>query len=320
MVEDNVGNQFRPNKVQNVRNHVVLNAVQNPGVQNVGNQNGLSVVQGITNQHGNGNVIAARAEGNSNGNNGNHIRNNYDCSNKVNLLHASTSGISLTKLSSMIHMDQLSVEQSGGTVEQHPVNVEETRVLYDSLYNNLAIEVERVNLVNRKLRETNTDLTTELARYKNQEKCFEINQEKYEKLERMLLEKHDPPAVYDSEETLQLAQENTVDPLSQKLENENMELEFQALNYAKENAHLKTTYKNLFDSITMTRTQTETIIDSLQNKLHDTIYENAKLRAQLFDKVSEQKDITKGTSVNTKLLNQSTERKPSLQPLRKNLL
>nr|GEU88686.1 copia protein [Tanacetum cinerariifolium] len=62
-----------------------------------------------------------------------------------------------------------SVEQSEGTVEQHPTNVEETRVLYDSLYNNLAIEIEKVNTVNRKLRETNADLTTELARYKNQE-------------------------------------------------------------------------------------------------------------------------------------------------------
>ncbi|GJS94949.1 retrovirus-related pol polyprotein from transposon TNT 1-94 [Tanacetum coccineum] len=38
-----------------------------------------------------------------------------------------------------------SVEQSGGIVEKHSVNVEETRVLYDSLYNNLAIEVEKVN-------------------------------------------------------------------------------------------------------------------------------------------------------------------------------
>nr|GEV22209.1 hypothetical protein [Tanacetum cinerariifolium] len=77
-----------------------------------------------------------------------------------------------------------SVEQSGGTVEQHPENVEETCVLYDSLYNNLAIEVEKVNMVNRKLRETNVELTTELARYKIQEKCFEISQEKYDKLER----------------------------------------------------------------------------------------------------------------------------------------
>nr|GEV82819.1 hypothetical protein [Tanacetum cinerariifolium] len=38
-----------------------------------------------------------------------------------------------------------SVEQSGETVEQHLANVEETCVLYDSLYNNLAIEVEKVN-------------------------------------------------------------------------------------------------------------------------------------------------------------------------------
>ncbi|GJZ85931.1 hypothetical protein Tco_0657541 [Tanacetum coccineum] len=64
----------------------------------------------------------------------------------------------------------------------------------------------------------------------------------------------------------------TLDPLSQKLKNENVELEFQVLNYAKENAHLKTTYKNLFDSIT----------------------------------VSEQKDTTKGTSADTKFANQST--------------
>ncbi|GJW69623.1 hypothetical protein Tco_0126540 [Tanacetum coccineum] len=51
-----------------------------------------------------------------------------------------------------------------------------------------------------------------------------------------------------------------------------------------------------------------------------TIYENAKLRAQLFDKVSEQVDTTKGTSTNTKFANQSTERKPSLPPVRKNLV
>nr|GFC75175.1 hypothetical protein [Tanacetum cinerariifolium] len=37
-----------------------------------------------------------------------------------------------------------SVEQSGETVEQHPVNFEETRALYESLYQNLAIEVEKV--------------------------------------------------------------------------------------------------------------------------------------------------------------------------------
>ncbi|GJT09501.1 retrovirus-related pol polyprotein from transposon TNT 1-94 [Tanacetum coccineum] len=72
---------------------------------------------------------------------------------------------------------------------------------------------------------------------------------------------------------------DTLDPLPQKLENENVELE-------------------------------------LQIKLHDTIYENAKLRAQLFDKVSDQKDTSKGTSTNAKFANQSTKRKPFLQSLR----
>nr|GEV70310.1 hypothetical protein [Tanacetum cinerariifolium] len=48
---------------------------------------------------------------------------------------------------------------------------------------------------------------------------------------------------------LQTEVEDTRNPLSQKLENKNVELEFQVLNYARENAHLKATYKNLFDSI-----------------------------------------------------------------------
>nr|GFB18600.1 hypothetical protein [Tanacetum cinerariifolium] len=79
--------------------------------------------------------------------------------------------------------EDTSVEQGRETVEQHPVNFEETRTLYESLYQNLATEVEKVNSVNLKLKETNADMTTELAIYKNQERCFEISQEKYDKLE-----------------------------------------------------------------------------------------------------------------------------------------
>ncbi|GJX83459.1 retrovirus-related pol polyprotein from transposon TNT 1-94 [Tanacetum coccineum] len=76
------------------------------------------------------------------------------------------------------------MEQNRGTLEQCHANVEEAHALYDSLYNNLATDVEKVNSVNRKMKATNAELTTELARYKNQEKFFEINQEKYDKLER----------------------------------------------------------------------------------------------------------------------------------------
>nr|GEZ32839.1 retrovirus-related Pol polyprotein from transposon TNT 1-94 [Tanacetum cinerariifolium] len=49
--------------------------------------------------------------------------------------------------------------------------------------------------------------------------------------------------------------------------------EFQVVNYEREISHLKTTYKNLFDSITFNRAHA---------KLHNLVYENAKLRAQLF--------------------------------------
>ncbi|GJT44040.1 retrovirus-related pol polyprotein from transposon TNT 1-94 [Tanacetum coccineum] len=79
MVGGNGGNQFRQYVGQNVRNQNGYNAVQNvrnqvvqnPYLQNVRNQNGLIVVSRIANQNPNrnGNVVAARAKGNANGNN-----------------------------------------------------------------------------------------------------------------------------------------------------------------------------------------------------------------------------------------------------------
>nr|GFC20597.1 hypothetical protein [Tanacetum cinerariifolium] len=97
---------------------------------------------------------------------------------------------------------------------------------------------------------------------------------------------------------------NTLNPLSQKLENANVELEFQVLNYARENAHLKATYKHLFDSISVSRVQTEIKIASLQNELQSNINKNAKLRTQLFKKVSDQKDNTQDSSKNNKFAKQ----------------
>nr|GEW40788.1 hypothetical protein [Tanacetum cinerariifolium] len=244
----------------------IQNAVQNPRVQNVGNQNGLIGVQGNGNQNQteNGNLVEAHAEGNAVGQNGNQIRcyncrgvghyarnctvkprrrdaaylqtqlliaqkeeagiqlqvEEYDlmatavdldeieevnanCILMANLRQASTSGTQIdsapvydTDGSAEIHENcddneifnmftqEEHVEQGGETVEQHPANFEETRALYESLYQNLAIEVEKVNSVDCKLKETNADLTTKLARFKNQERCFEISQEKYEKLKK----------------------------------------------------------------------------------------------------------------------------------------
>ncbi|GJW16479.1 hypothetical protein Tco_0020612 [Tanacetum coccineum] len=86
-------------------------------------------------------------------------------------------------MTTMLSLRFLVWNKVGGTVKQNPATVEETLAYFESLYNNLAIEVEKAN-TNRKMKETNADLTTKLARYKNQEKCFEINQEKYDKLNR----------------------------------------------------------------------------------------------------------------------------------------
>ncbi|GKE30976.1 retrovirus-related pol polyprotein from transposon TNT 1-94, partial [Tanacetum coccineum] len=125
-----------------------------------------------------------------------------------------------------------------------------------------------------------SDLQTEHKQCKydkiSYDKAYKDMQQKIERLQAQLGDQKGK-----SEDTLCVS--DTLDPLSRKLENENVELEF-------------------------------------QEKLHNTIYENAKFRAQLFDKVSEQKDITKGTSENTKFANQSTVGKPSWQSLRNNFV
>ncbi|GJR62883.1 retrovirus-related pol polyprotein from transposon TNT 1-94 [Tanacetum coccineum] len=172
---------------------------------NVGNQNGVIVVLGIAKQNRNGNVVAAQAEG--------HLARNCTIkprrrdaaflqtqlliaqkeevgiqlqAEEFDLMVATADLDEIEEVNAncilMANLQQASTS-GGGTIEQHPVNVEETRVLYDSLYNNLTTGVEKVKSVNHKLRETNADLTTELATYKNQEKCFEISKEKYDKLE-----------------------------------------------------------------------------------------------------------------------------------------
>nr|GEV14724.1 hypothetical protein [Tanacetum cinerariifolium] len=83
---------------------------------------------------------------------------------------------------------------------------------------------------------------------------------------------------------------NTLDPLNQKLESKIVELEFQVVNYKREISHLKTTYKNLFDSIKSNRAHA---------KLHELILKNAKLRAWLFEKTYESVKNTSWTSVNS---------------------
>ncbi|GJX36680.1 hypothetical protein Tco_0248237 [Tanacetum coccineum] len=166
------------------------------------------------------------------------------------------------------------VEQSGGTVEQHPATAEETRALYDSLYNNLATKVETVNSVNRNLKETNAELTTELARYKNQEKCFEINQEKYDKLERCYQK-----SVYQEQcltkkiNALHLSSAKTITTLNEEIANLNNQLSKEKSTVSslqEEKKKLKSDFKIREDELLDKQIQLENKIKELDNILVKT--------------------------------------------------
>nr|GEX38227.1 hypothetical protein [Tanacetum cinerariifolium] len=206
MVIGNDGNQFRQYARQNVRNHNGLIVVLRIANQNPNRNDNVVAARAEGNVIGNNGIqlqakkfdlMATVADLDE-------IKEvNPNCILMANLQQASTSGTQTNKApvydsngsaeytellepipephkvqqnDSNVISEVSSVKQDGGTIDQHLAIVKETRAYFESLYNNLAIEVEKVNSVNRKIKETNADLTSDLARYKNQEKCFEISQ------------------------------------------------------------------------------------------------------------------------------------------------
>nr|GEV70219.1 putative ribonuclease H-like domain-containing protein [Tanacetum cinerariifolium] len=130
-----------------------------------------------------------------------------------------------------------------------------------------------------------SDLQTELDQCKydkiSYDKAYNDMQQKVDWLQALLRDLKDK-----SSDTPSAA--NTLDSLNQKLESKIVELEFQVVNYEREISLLKTTYNNLFDSITS---------NWAHAKLHNLIYENTKLRARLFENTSESMNNTSRTSV-----------------------
>ncbi|GKC74504.1 hypothetical protein Tco_1120387 [Tanacetum coccineum] len=258
------------------RRHVTIVHQTKDLHENFGNQNGLIVVPRIANQNlnpnRNGNVVAARAEGNAIGNNGDleEIEEvNANCILMANLQQASTSGT---------QTDKAPVYDSDGSAEVHE---------YENCYNNeifnmftqeehveQAIEVKKVNTVNRKMKETNADLTTEFARYKNQEKCFEINQEKYDKLERCYKK-----SVYQEQRltkkinALHLSFSKMITTLNEEIENLNNQLskEKSTVSFLKEEKKkLKSDFKIREDELLDKQIQLENKIMELDNILVKT--------------------------------------------------
>ncbi|GKA51471.1 hypothetical protein Tco_0744667 [Tanacetum coccineum] len=283
MVGANGGNQFRQYAGQNVGNQVVQNTVQNQGVQNVGNQNGLIVVPGITIriQMGNGKIlsllIAQKEEAGIQlqaedkhrhrvlrqykapvyDSDGSAEVHNYDNCYDNEIFNMFTQEEQYTEIlepipephqvqqNDNVISDISGVEQEGGTVDQHTATVEETQAVKfvrdfkslakeadESLAKHKALELEIERLLravvsqdimsivqNHSVVDT-SNLQTELDRTKERfENSYNDMQQKIERLQAQLGDlkgkSTDTPCV-----------SNTLDPLSQKLENENVELEF----------------------------------------------------------------------------------------------
>ncbi|GJY52946.1 hypothetical protein Tco_0444610 [Tanacetum coccineum] len=121
----NVGYQNEYNAVQNVGNQVVQDAVQNQGVQNIGNQNG-GKYQGEGMRLSSDSVLIAQKD-------------------EAGIQLQPETSTSVTQTDKAPVYDSDGSAEEGGTVDQHPATVEETRAYFESLYNNLALEVEKVD-------------------------------------------------------------------------------------------------------------------------------------------------------------------------------
>nr|GEW78022.1 hypothetical protein [Tanacetum cinerariifolium] len=362
----NDGNQFRQYAGEVAQNQQGYNAWQN------------GRIQGIANQNGTGNFVAARAEGiqlqaeefdfmAAAGNLDEIEEVNANCILMANLQHASTSGTQ--------HDKALVYDTDGSTEEDKFLDKEVDLEAKIKDLENILLKrdqtVQTMHILNPKpdlFYHPNQKMALGYPNPSNLKKAQLKQQSLYNG--KLLLEEHDPPAMYDLEETLELAQEsrekirllkkeikpanyakinhlsgfldlsddttlsvarkflnevksslvtlqrlvkqkmtlevhnwsssghkessdtlsasNTLDPLNQKLESKIVELEFQVVNYKRKISHLKTTYKNMFDSISSNRAHA---------KLHDLIYENAQLRARVFENTSESMKNTSGTGV-----------------------
>nr|GEW33408.1 hypothetical protein [Tanacetum cinerariifolium] len=162
--------------------------------------------------------------------------------------------------------------------KQKSLELEIERLLKESVSHDI------MSIVQNSFVDIPSDLRTELDRMKEKLKLCIIKKEKeydvlwnnwYTKCEECKYDKISYDKAYN-------------DMQQKKLESKIIKLEFQVVNYEREISHLKTTYKNLVDSIKSNRAHA---------KLHDLIYENARLRGRGFENTSESMKTTSGMSV-----------------------
>nr|GEU75138.1 hypothetical protein [Tanacetum cinerariifolium] len=272
----------------------------------------------------------------------------------------------------------LSMVQSGGTVETSSAPTEETRAHQETVYRNLVdqvaqedrfldkevdLEAKIKDLKNILLKRDQTVQTMHMLNpkpnsfyHQDQEMALGYPNPLYIKKAQfkqyslyngnMLLEEHDPPAVYDSKETLELAQDQVYSRLNslakeadESLDKQKyLELEIERLlkasvrhdimsivqnGFVDVSSDLRTeldqckydkisydkAYNDMQQKVERLQAQLRDLKDHLQEsvdsitsnrahtKLHNLIYENAKLRAHLFENTSESINNTSRTSV-----------------------
>ncbi|GJV44309.1 retrovirus-related pol polyprotein from transposon TNT 1-94 [Tanacetum coccineum] len=194
MVGGNGGNQFRQYAGQNVGNLNGYNAAQN-----VGNLN--------ANQNGNGNVVAAQAEGNGNGNNENQVR----CYNCRGLCHYARNCIARPRRRDTAYLQtQLLIAQK----EEAEIQLQAEE--FDLMATGDIDEIEEENanyilMANLQQASTSCTQTNNASVYDSDGSAD-----------------HEPPVVYDLEETLQLAEDS-------RLKMKQLKKEIKLANYAKIN-------------------------------------------------------------------------------------
>ncbi|GJT16139.1 hypothetical protein Tco_0874845 [Tanacetum coccineum] len=229
MVDDNVGNQVRQNAVQNDGNEVGQNAVQNPSIQNVENMNGLREGHYASNctvkprkrdaaylqqqlqiaQDEEAGIQSTQEE----------IEfmvaaDAYEETERVKVNYTSEDTLQQASTSGT-QSDNAPIYNSDGSTE-----VPKDENCYDhDTFNMLTHEVQY------------TDLQTELDPYNDM-------QQKIERLQAQLGD------LKGKSSDTQCAS-NTLDPVSQKLKDENVSLEFQVQNYAKCNTPKSGSQRNV---------------------------------------------------------------------------
>nr|GEX64524.1 retrovirus-related Pol polyprotein from transposon TNT 1-94 [Tanacetum cinerariifolium] len=296
--------------------------------QNVGNLNGYNAVQNVRNQNlnGNGNLVAARAERNAAGHNGNQIR-CYNCMGKeeagiqlqaeefdlmvaaadldeieevnancilmANLQQASTSGT---------QTDKAPVYDSDGLAEVH-----DYENCYDNEIFNMFTQEEQYtellelipeqhqapqndnNVISEITSVKQDDTTPSVARkFLNDVKSTIVTLQRVVK-HRITVKTHNWSS--SAHQELHKIVKDEIFPIVNQVDARVQNFEMQFL---KEAAKFVGDFKSLAKEA-----------DESFAKHKNTIYENAKLRSQLFNKVFDQKDNKCGMSKNTKFAKQS---------------